>query len=474
MKLPTISVENFGPIRKGTVELRPLTIFIGPSNTGKSWLAMLIYSLFSNGKFQSIRCFIENLQKNSSNGANRNARFPENLEKWYSDSREKNEVTFSEADYKTLSACMDQVVLNTVKDMEQCFVIESYKELRRWYTKKETTITVNSSNCRANNSLLYKLRIFDDHFEKKVTVPKKIKSIDISKLNDYLSRMLDSREDDSRDIYFLTSKHLIYSILNVIFGHNIGGNGNVYLPAGRVGLIKSFNTLFPSIIERFSESIQQDDEIEVSVPRNISDFLTTLAEVRPNVLTDREESVLEVARRVEKNLLEGQVIVKFNCHGQPFFYYKPFVGGKTIPLNRTSSAVTQLAPLVLFLRYTINKRNLIIWEEPELNLHPEKQVRLVHEIVSLVQKGYKLVITTHSEWITEALSNIIAFNGTNGLPRISSNDVGVWNFEVQKTSSGSVVNEIEWSTDHGGYQTEFEAVSRRLYNEWIDAAGDTV
>jgi len=40
-----LEVADFGPIAEATVELRPLTVFIGPSNTGKSWLAMLIYAL---------------------------------------------------------------------------------------------------------------------------------------------------------------------------------------------------------------------------------------------------------------------------------------------------------------------------------------------------------------------------------------------------------------------------------------------
>ncbi len=36
-----VSVKNFGPIRKGDIHLRPLTVFVGQSNTGKSYLATL-------------------------------------------------------------------------------------------------------------------------------------------------------------------------------------------------------------------------------------------------------------------------------------------------------------------------------------------------------------------------------------------------------------------------------------------------
>ena len=40
-----LSVSNFGPIAKAEIDLRPLTVFVGPSNTGKSYLAILIYTL---------------------------------------------------------------------------------------------------------------------------------------------------------------------------------------------------------------------------------------------------------------------------------------------------------------------------------------------------------------------------------------------------------------------------------------------
>ena len=40
-----LSVTNLGPIAKADIELRPMTVFVGPSNTGKSYLAILIYAL---------------------------------------------------------------------------------------------------------------------------------------------------------------------------------------------------------------------------------------------------------------------------------------------------------------------------------------------------------------------------------------------------------------------------------------------
>ena len=40
-----IKVQNFGPIDQAEIDLRPLTVFVGESNTGKTYLAALIYAL---------------------------------------------------------------------------------------------------------------------------------------------------------------------------------------------------------------------------------------------------------------------------------------------------------------------------------------------------------------------------------------------------------------------------------------------
>ena len=40
-----LKIRDFGPIVDGLIEIKPLTIFVGPNNTGKSYIAMLYYAL---------------------------------------------------------------------------------------------------------------------------------------------------------------------------------------------------------------------------------------------------------------------------------------------------------------------------------------------------------------------------------------------------------------------------------------------
>ncbi len=43
-----IEVEDFGPITDGKITLKPFTLFIGPNNSGKSYAATLIHSIFES------------------------------------------------------------------------------------------------------------------------------------------------------------------------------------------------------------------------------------------------------------------------------------------------------------------------------------------------------------------------------------------------------------------------------------------
>src|SRR4051812_13675340 len=40
----TIDVRDLGPLRQATIDLHPLTVLIGPNNTGKSFLALLTHA----------------------------------------------------------------------------------------------------------------------------------------------------------------------------------------------------------------------------------------------------------------------------------------------------------------------------------------------------------------------------------------------------------------------------------------------
>ena len=63
----TLEIENFGSIKEAKIELAPLTVFVGPNNSGKTYASLAIHSLKNLFKINTIN---HDLQKNISFLAN--------------------------------------------------------------------------------------------------------------------------------------------------------------------------------------------------------------------------------------------------------------------------------------------------------------------------------------------------------------------------------------------------------------------
>jgi hypothetical protein len=42
-----VTIKNLGALKEATIEIKPLTIFVGPNNAGKSWTAYALANIFS-------------------------------------------------------------------------------------------------------------------------------------------------------------------------------------------------------------------------------------------------------------------------------------------------------------------------------------------------------------------------------------------------------------------------------------------
>ncbi len=86
--------------------------------------------------------------------------------------------------------------------------------------------------------------------------------------------------------------------------------------------------------------------------------------------------------------------------------------GKRIKLtmDESSSAVRSLLDIGFYLRHVAAPGDLLMVDEPELNLHPENQRRIARLLVRLVNIGIKVFITTHSDYIIKELNTLIMLN----------------------------------------------------------------
>lgn len=91
--------------------------------------------------------------------------------------------------------------------------------------------------------------------------------------------------------------------------------------------------------------------------------------------------------------------------------YVPKNGKKIrLSMDESSSAVRSLLIIGFYLRHEAQLGDLLMVDEPELNLHPENQRRVARLFARLVNLGIKIFITTHSDYIIKELNTLIMLN----------------------------------------------------------------
>ncbi len=81
-----------------------------------------------------------------------------------------------------------------------------------------------------------------------------------------------------------------------------------------------------------------------------------------------------------------------------------------LSLAESSSTVRSLVDIGFYLRHLAQKGDLLMIDEPELNLHPENQRKIARLLAMLVNAGLRIFITTHSDYIIKELNTLLLLN----------------------------------------------------------------
>lgn len=81
-----------------------------------------------------------------------------------------------------------------------------------------------------------------------------------------------------------------------------------------------------------------------------------------------------------------------------------------LKLSESSSSVRALLDLAGYLKSMAKIGDLLIIDEPEMNLHPENQRRLARLLAALVNSGLNVFITTHSDYIVKEFNLLLMLN----------------------------------------------------------------
>jgi predicted ATPase len=382
-----IQIKELGAIKEATIDLsKKLTVFCGPNGTGKTYMAYVLYAITKlNNKSIGIRLDEEIIKK-----------------------LVEDNFVIMPIDTNLIWNFRAKEVENIKENLWNLFAIPEAKS-KDFFAKTEINILETK-----------------EEFQNKIN---ELAIDETIKLFDYSFTL---KKDSKKDEILITiSESLIkdkefYNFMEIVF-------------LSRLYSILAFNpitssTIFPverNSIYTFSNelSIRRNDALEhiqaitnkdfnlfdlvfkrtTRYPQPIRDGLE-VAEDLSNIEQRNSVDYYEFAEEIENELLNGKVVI--NKDGNVEFISKKAPKVK-LSFHQSSSIVKTLASLVIYLKYRAVKNDLVIIDEPELNLHPDNQVKFAKIISRLINKGLRLVISTHSDYIIREFNNLIMISSNN-------------------------------------------------------------
>lgn len=145
----------------------------------------------------------------------------------------------------------------------------------------------------------------------------------------------------------------------------------------------------------------QDYALPIKTNVDFTRELETIVK-KSSFLADKHPDILEDFA----DIIGGQYTVTRNDE----LYYEPNGKRLKLSMDESSSAVRSLLDIGFYLKHEAQIGDLLMVDEPELNLHPENQRRVARLFARLVNLGIKVFITTHSDYIIKELNTLIMLN----------------------------------------------------------------
>ena len=482
----TLSVKDFGPIAEATINLRPFTVFVGASNTGKSYLAILLYALhrFFSSTDTAFGPLMRSRRLHDSSSARRkdSAKQVEAINLWLQQTQDEAAGRRRlDVELPDEIATLVRPVLQDVgeiaplldDEVKRCFgMAESTGLIRHSSGKCARVLLRREIGNSAANDIGYNFVISRGQAEFSSSVPANMPLRIQEASRDRLHWLAQSTTTMRLFAPFLVE--LADSVLSFLVGTFV--HPAHYLPADRAGVMHAHRVVMRSLIGRATRAELSVESPLPALSGVVADFLAQFIELSDERLLTESR---QFADRLETDILGGSVQIRQSTVGYPSFHYRPAKWKREMALMNTSSMVSELAPVVLYLRYVVRRGSVIIIEEPESHLHPQMQVAFTRLLATVVKAGIRVVVTTHSEWVLETLANLVRLSevpksrrskvAAEG-PALTPDEVGAWLFEPKLRPKGSVVKEIPLDTVRGTFPAGFGNITEGLYNDWATIA----
>lgn len=374
-----INLKNIGILQKASVEINGLTVIAGENDSGKSTIGKLAFSIIKG--FQA---------------------YEEEL------SESKNDVILGEIE-KIFFMIRRFIDFNENEDLRKEFYpttfykafIDNY-DLKIIEKKKNIILSLNLSEKQKNESIKILENIInivnkEDSYEEKIvkSLNKTIESEFENEIN-----LFDSKES------VVELKDGVNKLFDLKINDNMVQNISIkdkLLPIQDVTFIESpiifsfYNVIADADLNIKTHSRFKSPFRRVNTYFHIKDLGTKLSNTNYVVLEN--DKILEKL----KNIMGGQMkLKKVNPAKNEFVFVK---NKKNIKSINTAMGIKSFAIIDLLYRSNqLNPNNLLIIDEPEVHLHPKWQVEYAKLLIELVKNGIKVLVTSHSPYLIEALN----------------------------------------------------------------------
>ena len=462
-----VRVKDFGPIAEASVELKPLTVFMGPNNSGKSYLALAIYCLFrtltgepiaGGGSARQRPLILGNLDSLEQARADIIRAWPD-----------ARSVPYKPIKVRDMPDGLQAALLEASESFENAFAIQFQRELERCYGTDIGSLVKRSTSLTGSG------------FELAFSQPDKAFACDMlgaygrmvvkSWRNNLLEQTVQIGPNfpSYRDFVDDVGRTIILMMFDLDAGSERPGRIAHYIPASRSGILLVHKTLVGNIVDSASRAWMEPSATP-KLTGVVTDFIRALSMSAPD--KPPNAALQGVVSFLENHIAYGSLYMDQTLEN-PEVRYENDMGSFSI--HQVSSMVSEIAPVVLYLRHLVREGHLFIIEEPESHLDAENQMKLARAIAMLVNAGVHVLITTHSDFFLKQLDNLLllsqltprrrAARGYAAAEVLRPSDVGAYMFEPGP--GGSTVHTLEVTAD-GGIPTEpLSDAHSYLYDEAI-------
>jgi predicted ATP-dependent endonuclease of OLD family len=372
--------ENLGPIEKGEITLGNLTIIAGNNNLGKTYISYVIWGFLNSLRYWPDFLSINSYSKQLISNGNIIFGFNETT-KILSEFLIKFDKAFS----KQLSS-----LFNTQEDYFKdsniiCNEMNNPLELE-YSDSKSLKIGLNSQIKYGWNFNSNGLQIFIEE-NTEISLSENLANFVLSiAISDVIS-----------NIYF--------KIPNIITSERTGialfYKELDFTKSNIIELLKKEKPIHPlNLLETLTASYAEPIKNNINTARF---FFET--QKRKSFIVKENPVEYKKINKMLSTILDGN----FKYTSDQILLKTKTINGKSesIPLYITSSSTKSLFLFDLYIRSSANKNQILMIDEPELNLHPTNQILMARIIANLVNLGVDVFITTHSDYMIREFNNLI-------------------------------------------------------------------